>query len=81
MWWEKCDIVNDDDHVTLQGDDKKKEEDSDDEKEKEKEEELAALEGRKEKDTNKQMMKTGRCKMAVDQEDVKNNKEKGRNSL
>ena len=61
--------------IYFQGDDKKRDEDSDDEKEKE--EELAALEGKKEKDTNKQMIKTGQCKMALDQDDVKNNKEKG----
>ncbi len=62
-----------------QGDDKKDEDESDTE-EKEKEEELAALEGKKEKDTNRQMMKMGQCKMTSDHDitgDVKNNKEKG----
>ena len=59
--------------LIFQGDDKKREDDPDDEKEKE--EELANLEGKKEKDTNRQMMKTGQCKMNLNQEDVKNNKE------
>ncbi len=66
-----------------QGDDKKDDEDSDAE-EKEKEEELAALEGKKEKDTNRQMMKMGQCKITSDHDitgDVKNNKEKGKSRI
>ena len=68
-------------HIT-QGEDKKKEEEK--EEQKQKEEEIAAMEvAKKEKDTNKLVVRMCKCNLNVEREqqeltgDVKNNKEKG----